>query len=305
MSEPEEESLAAVIVTHRSADDLRQLLPELQPLVDELVIVDNASDDGSAEVAEALAPGAIVIRRSDNSGFAAGANEGVRASIASHVLLLNPDVRIDRASLDELRAGARRHPGSIVGPVVRYPDGRVQLTRSGPPNMWTLAGEHGLIPESAQPESWPARWWLKWASYEEEDCLGALSGCCLLLPRSVWERVGSFDERFFLYWEEVDWQARARERGVSTWLIPSSVVHHALGGSTGRHDVRRARMFASSARAFVDKWVPRRRRPLALTILIMGQAVRWLVWSTLQRPRSEASERRAFHAEQIRQLLFR
>jgi N-acetylglucosaminyl-diphospho-decaprenol L-rhamnosyltransferase len=295
--------VSAVIVAHESAAPLRRLLPALRAAVDEVVVVDNASTDGSAALASRLVHDAVVVVRERNLGFASGVNAGVAAASGELILLCNPDVELDGAAMTELIAAAGRHPGDIVGPRVHYPDGRLQPSRSGPPTLRNLVGEQVLVPESVAPGSWPARLWPRWRSYAEEVRGPVLSGCALLIPRSTFQAVGPFDERYFLYWEEVDWQLRAIEAGYSCWLVPAARVRHARGGSSGPADPRRAVLFHTSTRRFLRRWLPHPRRGLVLLALGCGQIARLLAWSAPPlRGRPAARDRRIQHALAIATL---
>ncbi|MBA2317839.1 MAG: glycosyltransferase family 2 protein [Euzebyales bacterium] len=299
---PASPHICAVVVAYRSAEHLARLLPDLVAAVDGVVVVDQASDDDSARVAERH--GAVVLREPVNTGFAAGVNRGVEASAGDVVLLVNPDVRWDAGALKALHEASLRHPGDVLGPVVRGDDGRLQPTRSGLPGLLTFLGEELLVPESAAVGSWPARLWPRWQRYDAEVDGPLLSGACLWIPRATWERVGPMDERYFMYREEMDWQLRARQRGVRTILVPDATIAHVRAGSSGRHDPQRARWLAASTRRFVLRWLPGWRAWAALALLAAGQALRWLVWSApVLRGRPDARQRRAQHRAALVPLL--
>jgi N-acetylglucosaminyl-diphospho-decaprenol L-rhamnosyltransferase len=295
--------VSAVVVTYRSAAHLPGLLPALAAATDEVVVVDNASDDGSAELAARLAPRAVVVRREANDGFAAGINAGVARSRGDLLLLCNPDVSLHPGAVDALVEAAGRHPGDVLGPLVRLPDGRVQPTRTGRPSLWTILGEQVLVGDSTTPGRWPARLWPRWGSYEHEVDGPLLSAVCLLVPRALWARAGPMDERFFMYWEEIDWQLRAHGHGARSILVPAAEVTHARSASTGVHDEVRARLFATSARRFVERWLPGWRGRAALALLAIGQLARAAVWSMPRmRGKPHASARRAQHLASLRGL---
>jgi N-acetylglucosaminyl-diphospho-decaprenol L-rhamnosyltransferase len=295
--------VSAVVVSFESATPLRQLLPALRAAVDEVVVVDNASRDGSAELAEELVADAVVVRHGENRGCAAGVNAGVAASSGDLVLLCNPDVELDAEAVTALVAAALRHPGDVVGPRVHYPDGRLQLSRSGPPTLRNLLGEQVLVPETTRPGSWPARLWPRWGTYDVEVPGPVLSGCSLLIPRTTLQSVGPFDEGYFMYWEEVDWQLRAIASGHTCWLVPSAQVCHARGSSSGPADPRQAAALHRSTRRFLRRWLPQPRRALAILLLGLGQGARLLLWSVPPlRGRARAEDRRVQHAVAWRAL---
>jgi N-acetylglucosaminyl-diphospho-decaprenol L-rhamnosyltransferase len=295
--------VSAIVVTYESAAVLAALLPVLAAAVDELVVVDNASTDGSAARSRALVPGAVVVELAVNRGFAAGVNAGVAASSGELLLLCNPDVELTADAVDALVAAAQRHPGDVVGPVVRFPDGRLQPSRNGRPTLRNLLGEQLLVPESTRPGTWPARLWPRWQSYAREVPGPILSGCSLLVPRSAFTTVGGFDEGYFLYWEEVDWQLRAAELGITSWLVPAAEVRHARVGSGGAGEAARAAVFHRSTRRFLRRWVPPASRLAAVVLLGLGQLLRLLAWSLPPlRSAPPAADRRAQHRLALRTL---
>lgn len=293
------ERISAVVVTFRSAADLPLTLPPLAAAVDELIIVDNASDDDTVEVARRVVPDAKICRLPTNKGFAAGVNAGFDMADGDAFLVVNPDCEVTTTALEALRAANLRHPDAVLGPVIRFPDGSLQRTRRGLPTLWNLLGEELLVPESTRPGRWPARLWPRWRSYAVEEAGPLLSAACLYVPRAVWERVGPMDERYFLYWEETDWQLRAHARGIPVILVPSASVVHRRAGSTGVHDPQRSRLFGASARDFVHCWLPGRQAKVAVVLIALGQLLRWVIRSLPGADRA----RRAQHAAMLRGFL--
>lgn len=295
--------VSAIVVTYRSREVIDDLLDDLAGAVDEVVVVDNASDDGTREALRAR-NGIRCVFRNRNDGFAAGVNDGVAAATGRYLFLVNPDARVPQGAVERLLAASRRHPGETVGPLVRSPGGRLQPSRSGVPSLWNLLGEQFLVPESARPGRWPARLWPRWRSYDREAVAPVLSGCALLVPRELWQLVGPFDERFFLFWEEVDWQVRAQRAGRRSWIVPDAEVEHGRGTSSDVGALRRSELYCEAARAYLDKWFRPPSRAVALLILWAGQAVRHALWSlTPLRSRPGARTRRAVHRTAMRTLL--
>ncbi len=271
-------TITAVVVAFRSADHLPDLLRALdQQGVDEVVVVDNASPDDSADVARATLPTVRVVSLPENRGFAAGVNAGLAAATGHLLLIVNPDVRLRPGALGALRAASKRHPGAVLGPAVRDGDGRLLPTRRSLPTFGSLLGEEVLIPERAAPGGWPQRLWSRWQSYESEVDAPLLSGVCLLVPRAVWREVGPFDEGYFLYWEEIDWQLRARALGHRTVLVPGSEIEHLRSTALGLHDPRRATHMGRSTRRFLLKHLGQSRGRAALVLLSLGQLARWAI----------------------------
>jgi N-acetylglucosaminyl-diphospho-decaprenol L-rhamnosyltransferase len=236
--------LAAVIVNYNAGAELRTALrsiaTEMTGRAWEAVVVDNASEDGSADVVGEFAPQARVVRNATNVGFGRGINQGVAASSAPLVLIMNPDCRLEPGAIATMRAELEAHRQcAIVGPRVLDPDGSVQGSARGDPDMLTgLFGRTGplrvLLPSSSA------------ATRNVISGAGAVdwvSGACMLVRRTAFEEVGGFDPRYFLYWEDADLCRRLRARGYEVRYLPAATAVHRVG-----HSSRTAR--AASIKAF-------------------------------------------------------
>jgi GT2 family glycosyltransferase len=196
------------------------------------VVVDNASTDGTAEMLAREFEDVDLIEQRANLGFARATNVGVRSGDADYVLALNPDTRVTRGALDRLVAVLDGRPDvAAVGPRLELPDGRVDhaAARSFPTPLGTLGHFTGLARRS-----W-ARGRL--AQYREvPDTAGpvdVLSGACMLLRRSALEAVGLFDERYWMYMEDIDLCYRLAKAGWKRWYEPDARVFHVKRGASG------------------------------------------------------------------------
>jgi N-acetylglucosaminyl-diphospho-decaprenol L-rhamnosyltransferase len=203
--------VCVVTVAYNSAAALREMLGGI-PRGLAAIVVDNASDDGSAAVAEAA--GARVIRNATNLGFGAGCNIGIAAAETEFVLLTNPDTRLDGAAIARLVCAADDFPdAAILAPALCDESGeRVRSWDVEQLHRRKLARKRGAEP-------WP----------EGPLCAEFLSGACMLLRASEGLR---FDEAFFLFYEDDAICAAARAKGRSLVLVPEAVMHHAGGGSS-------------------------------------------------------------------------
>ncbi len=201
-----------VVVTYESAPHLPACLGALPASV-QVIVVDNASADDSAAIAERV--GAEVIRNTTNRGFAAAANQGVRAGHAELVLLLNPDASIDEVNLARL-VDAIGPEASIVGPCLVMEDGTEQRP------FWPFPSPRSQWRGAMAPNP-----------VERRDGPGFVVGACLLTTRALWNELGGLDEAFWLYGEEADFCKRAYDRGYGVSLVESAVAHH-VGGASGK-----------------------------------------------------------------------
>ena len=228
--------VSVVTVAHESAGALPGFLAAL-PAGLRLVLVDNASTDGAAALAEAA--GAEVIRSASNLGFGAGCNRGLAAVRSEFALLLNPDARLSDGALALLVEAADRFPeAAILAPAILAPGGaRVRSWDAGQVRRRRL-------PRRRDAEPWP----------EGPLCAEFLSGACLLLRMSAGLR---FDEDFFLYFEDDDLCAAARAAGHGLVLIPAAAVLHEGGRSSTPSpaiEALKARHMAWSRLRFMAKW---------------------------------------------------
>jgi N-acetylglucosaminyl-diphospho-decaprenol L-rhamnosyltransferase len=204
----------------------------------ELVVVDNASTDGSARRAVASNPSVRLIENAENRGFAAAANQGIRATSAPFVFLLNPDAEIAAGTLGGfLKVGRERPSAGAIGPIVRDPDGQIYPSARRVPTLAEAVGHSFLGPFVENPFS-RAYTMAEW-NRRTERSVDWVSASCVLLRREALDQVGLFDERFFMYVEDVDLCTRLRARGWDVLFSPELEVVHIGGVSTGGYRSRR------------------------------------------------------------------
>jgi N-acetylglucosaminyl-diphospho-decaprenol L-rhamnosyltransferase len=212
-----EAAIAAVIVTYESAAHITSTLEALVGQLragDEVVVVDNASRDGTAAAVRAAAPGARVLEQERNLGFAGGCNTGAAATSAPLLLFLNPDARLAPDCLDQLRriAVARADWGAWQA-LVTMNDGSTINTAGNVAHFLGIA--------------WAGRCGEPVGSAPSEPVeVGFPSGAALVVRRDAWELVEGFDERYFMYCEDLDLGLRLRLAGYGVGLAPAARVEH-------------------------------------------------------------------------------
>ena len=247
---------AAILVNYNAGPDLERAL---RSIADEMagqpwegVVVDNASTDGSAEAVNRFAPTIGLIRNSDNVGFARGVNQGLAATTAPYVVIMNPDCRLMAGAIVALRAAVETNAGcAIAGPRILNPDGSLQGSARGDPDMLTgLFGRTALL-RRVVPFLPVAR-----RNVVVDEAIRAgeasvavdwLSGACMLARRDALNDVGGFDERFFLYWEDADVCRRLRARGYHVRYVPGATAIHRVGQSSRTAQASAIRAFHESA----------------------------------------------------------
>jgi N-acetylglucosaminyl-diphospho-decaprenol L-rhamnosyltransferase len=210
-------AIAVVIVTYRSADSVGDTLRALSSQLredDELVVVDNASCDEVAAVAGEAAPAAAVVELDDNRGFAAGCAVGAARSDAPLLLFLNPDAVPAPGCVDALRETARERPEWGAWQALVTMDGGRRINTSGGVTHFLGMGWAGscgklveAVPEAPREVDFP-------------------SGAALCVRREAWDDVGGFDERYFMYGEDLDLGLRMWLSGRGVGVVPAARVEH-------------------------------------------------------------------------------
>jgi GT2 family glycosyltransferase len=214
----------------------------------EMVVVDNASTDGSAEAARRW-PGVRVIDAGSNLGFAAANNIGIRASSSQSVLLLNSDTIVPPGAVDKLLALLEVDPSvAVVGPRLVNAEGQPELSFGGMISPWNEFHQKVLSP------------WRTRALTSRQRLPDWVSGACMLVRRADAEAVGLLDERYFMYFEDVDFCAAIRATGRRILFTPSVQVTHLRGRSRASALRATKRAYRRSQIAFYEKhhpdWVP-------------------------------------------------
>lgn len=248
-------AVAVVVVNFNSSAQARRCIEtaaaDLGALDWRAVVVDNASSDGGPSALEGL-PRTAVIANPYNIGFGAAVNQAVRATDARLLWLLNPDCEVLPGAFAALSDTLDRHPEcAIAAPQLLNSDGTVQASARGEPGALTgLFGRNTLLTRwfpaaPAARRNLPAADLVN--SGVESAAVDWVMGAAMLIRRDAFDRVGGFDERYFLYWEDADLCRRLRERGYSTRYVPRARVAHAGGASAKTRSREATRAFHRSA----------------------------------------------------------
>ena len=250
--------LSIIIVNWNTRDLLRGCLASLpaatEGLTTEILVVDNASGDGSAAMVTGEFPHVNLIESGGNLGFSRANNLALAQATGDGLLLLNPDTVCPPASLVRLfRFMTGREKTGAVGPRLVDRDSRP-----------TISG--GYFPRARY--HWfgfldPRRLWLRGSlsqrivftpqRNEPSRRVEYVMGACFLIPRSALEKVGLLDERFFMYFEETDWCYRARQQGLDIWYCAETEITHLEGKSAEKASQFTLEQFQKSYRDFVSK----------------------------------------------------
>ena len=234
--------LSVVIVNWNVRDFLRECLNSVQAEIAEeadILVVDNASSDGSVDMLRSEFPEVRVIANAENVGFGAANNQALAESSGRYVLFLNPDTEPRPGAIRRLLAFIDQRPQvGCVGPRLLNPDGSAQPSRRAFPGVATAFVESTILQRYFGGLGAVRRFYRGQQSDEEPQRVDWLVGACLLMRRSALDQVGVFDERFFMYSEEMDLCYRLKQAGYDVWFVPEAeVVHHE--GASSRQDLFR------------------------------------------------------------------
>lgn len=220
--------LSIILVNHNARLHLESCLRSLREhpasIATEIIVVDNASTDGSRDVIASAGRGVRRIFNQENLGFARANNLGVDASRGKFILFLNTDTVVGKGALDRLCSRLQSHPeAGAVGPALFRDEENPQVS---------FGNRVDFFAQWRQKVIWNPYHARRLKTDRRPRKVGWLSGACLLVRREVFSRVGGFDENFFLYFEDIDLCYRIRRSGRRLLFFPDIRILHSGGGST-------------------------------------------------------------------------
>jgi GT2 family glycosyltransferase len=277
-------AIAVVIVNYNTRDHLRECLASLLVQgTEEVVVVDNGSSDGSAEMVRACYPSVTLIRNVLNYGYGAAANQAIAACTAEYVLLLNSDTVVHTGALHALVTYLGQRPGvAIVGPRLVNPDGTLQPSCYAFPGTvkWFFHYEvfgqlirRLPILRDYQRRTWP---------HNQAQSVQWVMGAALAIRREAFEAVGGFDESFFMYCEETDLCFRLKNAGWQIHFVPIATVTHVGQASTNQYRTEMAVQHVRSRLLFYQRHYSTLRFRV-LAVLMRGTVLARLLFDIYRR----------------------
>ncbi|MGB7769555.1 MAG: glycosyltransferase family 2 protein [Verrucomicrobiia bacterium] len=248
--------VSIIIVSWNARDYLKQCLESLTPAVCrypmEIIVVDNASSDGSPELVKSNFPRVELIRNPANLGFAKGNNLGIENSKGRYLCLINSDVKVLPDCINRLVDYCEQHPEvGMVGPRIVGGDGKLQRSCRGFPSLWNMFCRafalDTIFPRCKLFTGYSLSYWPQ----DSTRTVDILSGCFWLIRRETLSRVGLLDEAFFMYGEDMDWSKRFWLAGSSLAFVPSAEAVHYGGASSSNFPVR---FYIEKQRADLQYW---------------------------------------------------
>lgn len=279
VSDPGSPRLTVIIVSYDCRELLRACLSSLAgqaTAVDaQVVVVDNASTDGTAEMVRCDFPEVTLIANAENAGFGRACNVALRKVERGHVLLLNPDTVLPADGLARsLQALEERPPVGILGVRLVQLDGKVD--HASRRQIPTPASSLAYLLKVRRPGSRTA--YTDPAAYETEGVVGAVNGAFMLMRDRAFREVGFFDEDFWMYGEDLDLCLRTTQAGWDVYYWPGVEVLHVKGGSSGRaRTLRVNRAFHHAMWLFYRKHQLRMYGPVVTVLVVVGIATKFFL----------------------------
>jgi len=297
--------VSIIIVSWNTRDILRNCIKSIYEQSSdsslEVIVIDNASTDGSAEMVKKDFPQVTLIENSENRGFATANNQGIAIAKGRYVLLLNPDTIVLDNAINNTLYFADAHPESaVVGCRVLNPDRTLQATCFMFPSISNMLLSttylYKLFPKSRFFGRERMTWWDR-NDIREVD---VVTGCFMLVRREAIEQVGLLDEQFFVYGEETDWCYRFNQAGWKVMFTPCAEIIHLGGQSTRKKATAMVVQLRKSILQFMKKHYSPFIYRIACLLTVIFLAVRLPIWSVIaviQRSKSSeaAIKKRAYY----------
>jgi N-acetylglucosaminyl-diphospho-decaprenol L-rhamnosyltransferase len=251
----------------------------------EVIVVDNASRDGTVEMVRAEFPDARVMANVENAGFTRANNQALAVAQGRYLFLLNPDTELRPSALRTLYDYAEQHPRvGIIGPQLFYGDGSVQSSRRRFPTLATAFLESTRLQQWFPRNRVLSRYYMCDTRDDATQEVDWINGSAMFVRRAVYDQIGGLDEGFFMYSEELDWCYRAKQAGWQIVYLPTVQVTHYEGKSSEQVVAQRDIYFHSSKARFFRKtrgaFVAEILRAFLLLMFVFQfaeEATKWLV----------------------------
>jgi len=251
---------------------LRSVYGTIEGVAFEVIVVDNASGDGSVAMLKVEFPQVRRIENYENRGFAAANNQAFRAMTGRYALLLNSDAVLTEGAVRELYAFMEEHPEAVMacGQLLNA-DGSKQNSIARFPTIPSLLLNMPLL-ETLFPDRYPSKRQDYRHPIEVDSCIGA----CLMVRKSAIDGVGGLDERYFFFFEETDWARTMKEAGGKIYHVPTARIYHLQGKSVGT-SIRSRMHFYRSRYLYFMKWESPAYSLLAAVLVVMRLVVNWVL----------------------------
>jgi len=275
--------LSVVIVSYNTRRLLEECLASIyartREVAFQVIVVDNNSADGSAELVRAAFPQVRLICNSENRGFAAANNQGFRIAEGRYILMLNSDTLILEGALQKVVRYLDEQPkAAIAGCMLLNSDGSLQKSVRSFPTVWNLFCEASFLYRIFPDTVAFGRFYMTYFKYDSDQEVDWVSGAFLMFRRSILDQLDGLDEQYFMYTEETDFCYRAKQSGFSCWFVPTAqIIHHRFGSSTD--EAKRIKQVLSSKLFFIGKHFSGFQRLAMKSLVLLGIAIRIVAYT--------------------------
>ncbi len=227
-------AISIVIVTYNSRAVVGRCLDSLREhTTHEVVVVDNASPDGTADMIDRDYRWVRTIRRGKNGGLSAAINDGVKAATGTHIMQLNPDVRVESDVFTPLAQCLAEHADvGVVAPKLLNDDGSLQLScRAFPGYSTALFNRYSAFTKLLPGNRYSRDYLMADFDHASQRDVDWVSGAALMFPRTIFDAVGGWDAGYFMFNEDVDFCHRVHDAGYRVVYYPTVAVYHSIGAS--------------------------------------------------------------------------
>lgn len=261
---------------------LTSVFADTPPFAFEVLVIDNGSTDGSVDMIRLDFPRVRLIVNRINEGFARPNNVGMRQSVGSYVFLLNTDTIMKPGALATLKFFLDAHPeAGACGPMLMNPDGSVQLSVKGFPDLWTHACDMFLLDRLFAGLSFFGRGEMSYFSYDTTQEVDHVMAAAFLVRRGVLEKTGMFDERFSIYYNDMDWCYRMKQDGWRIYYVSGAHVIHYHGRTVAQinRELRYVQEMYNNVMLFYQKHYGSGSVKLYRILLACGFVPRTMGWA--------------------------
>lgn len=275
--------ISIIIVNWNTRDILRDCMmsvyEQTQGVCFEVIVIDNASSDGSVEMVRQEFPQVILIENSDNRGFAAANNQGMRIAQGDYILLLNSDTIVLDGAIQKTAAFTYKHPeAAVVGCRVLNSDKTLQPTCFMFPSLLNLFLATTYLYKIFPNSRFFGRERMSWWDRKNIREIDVVTGCFMLVRRTAMEQVGLMDERYFMYGEETDWCWQFKKAGWKNIFFPDAQIIHLGGQSSKQVKVAMMIQLRKAILYFIKKNYSVFQYRLASLLVLLFYGVRIPVW---------------------------
>lgn len=236
-------NLSVIIVTWNTRDIVRECLESLQQQGQnpnmEVIVVDNASSDGTPQLIQEIFPWVKLVRKDTNLGFAGGNNVGIKLSTGQYLGLVNSDVVVPRDCLEKMIQYMDHHPNiGMLGPKMFLKDGSIGQSCMGLPSVWNWFCRAFALDRLFKGSKVFGGFLMTHFQYDRVMDVDVLTGWFWMVRREALDRVGLLDERFFMYGEDIDWSKRFHDAGWRVVFYPEAEAIHYCGASSSNAPTR-------------------------------------------------------------------